>query len=130
VSRRYALDDGVAPPYKSSARPHADISTPLRNIQPLNVDDILDDVASCLHISLQRRLSDGDGDTLHQSHAGQRLAQRIFSCTGSPQVKISQTVWGGGYFLTHTVESCENISWAISGDVRRIRLTACLRTLR
>ena len=76
------IDDGdrVAPPYKSSVRRHADISTPLRNIQPLNVDDILDDVASCLHISLiivQQRLSDGDGDTLDQPHGGQRLAQRI-----------------------------------------------------
>jgi len=27
----------------------------------------------------------------------------IFSCTGSPQVKISQKVLGGLLFLTHTV---------------------------
>ena len=69
-----------APPYKLSVRPHADISTPLRSIQLLNVDDILDDVTSGLHIPLivQRRLSDGDGDTLDQRmHAGQRLAQRL-----------------------------------------------------
>jgi len=37
VSRRHVLDDGVAPPYKSSLRPHAHISTPLRNITLLNV---------------------------------------------------------------------------------------------
>jgi len=32
----------------------------------------------------------------------------IFSYTGSPQVKISQKVLGGYFFLTHTVHRCSS----------------------
>ena len=73
MSRRRVLDDGVTPSYKSSVCQHADISTPLRNIQLLNVDDIIDDIALYLHIPLivQQHLSNCDSDTPDQPHAGQ-----------------------------------------------------------
>ena len=73
VSRRHVLYDGVAPPDKSSIRPHAEISTPLRNVQLLNDDDILDDVASCLHISLIAAASERRWSATRR----QRLAQRL-----------------------------------------------------
>jgi len=65
-----ALDDVIAPLYKSSVRPHADISTPLRNIQ------LLTSLRVCI-FRLQRRLSDGDSDTFDHPHPGQRLAHRM-----------------------------------------------------
>jgi len=43
-------------------------------------------------------------------HAVRRLGnnKEKFNYTGSPQVKISQKVLGGGYFLTHTLLRCES----------------------
>ena len=72
VSRGHVLDYGVAPPCHLSART-ADISTPLRNIQLLNVDDILGLVFaySANHAAVC------DVDTLDQPHVGQRLDERM-----------------------------------------------------
>jgi len=59
------------------------------------------------------------------------IATLIFSYIGSPQVKISQKVWGGATFLTHTVhlpKAIDTLRLGKKGRYGLVRLWVACKT--